>query len=187
MKVFVPAEAGTDPDEIRVFNDVGRPLVVQDVVGLFCHEDRFVDKDPPQFSIHPEEELLDKILFNIDVLVKKLAQVFLVDISPGAHEREFKKADHGGRKDKLADPVVIGVDQQAFFAEMIQQLFRLRLRRAPQPGCLFQGKRTDGELCHPFCLFFGKKHAQYFCECFRRSRALGKPVDPVFQIPVSVS
>ena len=47
MIVLVPAEAGPDPDEIRVFYDVGGPLVVQDVVGLFRHEDRFVDKTRP--------------------------------------------------------------------------------------------------------------------------------------------
>ena len=56
------------------------------MVGLFCHEDGFIDKDPPQLGVHAQEEVFDEILFHIDILIKEFTQIFLIDISPGPHE-----------------------------------------------------------------------------------------------------
>ena len=86
MEVFVAAKTGAYADEIGFLNDMGRPLVVQDMVGLFCHEDGFIDKDPPQLGVHAQEEVFDEILFHIDILIKEFTQIFLIDISPGPHE-----------------------------------------------------------------------------------------------------
>ena len=127
MIVLVAAETGADADEISLFNDVGRPLVVQDVVGLLCHKNRLVDKDPPQLCIHSQEEIFDEILLHVDVLIKKLTQVFLVNIAPGPHQGEFEKADHGRGEDKLAHSAVIGVYQKPLFTEVVKQFLRFSL------------------------------------------------------------
>ena len=111
MVVLVTAETGADTDKISFFYDMGGPLVVQDMVGLFCHENGLVDEDPPQFCVHSQEEILDEILFHIDILIKELTQVFLINIAPGSHQGELEKADHGRGQDELADAVIIGVDQ----------------------------------------------------------------------------
>ena len=186
MIVLVPAKTRPDADEAGLLDDVRRPLVIQDMVCLLRHEDGLVDKDASQLRLHPEEEILDEILLDIDILVKKLAQVLLVDVAPGAHEGELEKADHRRRQDKLTDPMIIGIDEQSLFTEMIQQLFCFRLRGIPQLRRFFQGKRADREFRHPFRLFFGKEHLQDLRERLRGRRALGEPVDPVFQIPVCV-
>ena len=185
--ILVAAETGAYADEISLLDDVGRPLVVQDMVGLLCHEDGFVDKDPPQFSIHSQEEFFDEILFHIDILIKKFAQIFLVYIAPGSHQGELKKADHGRGEDKLSHAAVIGVDQQSFLTEVVQKLLCLCFRRAPELRRLLQGKRTDGKLCHPLCLFLCKEHLQDLCQRLRSGRPLGEPVDPVFQFFICVS
>ena len=131
------AEAGPDADEIGLLDDMGGPLIVQDVVGLVGHEDGLVDEDPAQLGVHAQEEVLDEVLLDIDILVKELAQILLVDVAPGPHEGKLKKADHGRRQDELPDPLVPGVDQQALLAEPVQQLFGLWLRRAPELRRLF--------------------------------------------------
>ena len=185
--VLVAAETGSDADEIGLLNDVGGPLVIQDVVGLFCHENGLVDKDPAQLGVHAQEEVLDEVLFDIDVLIEELAQILLVDVAPGPHEGKLKKTDHGGWQDELADAAVVGIDQQALFAEPVQQFFGLCLCRAPELGGLFQRKGTDRQFCHPFGFLFREEDLQDLREGLRGRSPLGEPVEPVLQIFISIS
>ena len=157
------------------------------MVGLFRHEDRFIDKNAPEFSVHAQEEVLDEILLHIDVLVEEFAQVLLVDIAPCAHERELEKADHRGRQDELAHAAVVGIDQESLLAEVVEEFFRLGFGCAPELCGFFQGKRPDRELSHPLRLFFREEDAQDLGERLRGRRALREPVEPVFQILVRVS
>ena len=110
--ILVAAEAGADADKISLLDYAGRPLVVQNMVGLFCHENGFIDKDPSELSVHTKEEVLDEIL---------------IYIAPGAHQGKLEKADHRRRQYEFADTVVIGVDKEPLFTKMVKKLFSLDL------------------------------------------------------------
>ena len=125
--ILVAAEAGADADKISLLDYAGRPLVVQNMVGLFCHENGFIDKDPSELSVHTKEEVLDEILLHVYILIKEFAQVFLVYIASGAHQGKLEKADHRRRQYEFADTVVIGVDKEPLFTKMVKKFFGLGL------------------------------------------------------------
>ena len=163
------------------------PLIVQDMVGLFRQEHRLLDEHAPQLCLHAEEKVLDKIFLDVQVLVEQLAQVFLVDVSPGAHEGELEESDHGRRQHELPDAVMIRIHQQPFLAQVIQQLFRFSFRGPPDLRRLFQGEGADGQHRHPLRFFLRKQKIQYLRESLRGRSSLGEPVDPVLKVFVSVS
>ena len=126
------------------------------MIRLFRQEYGLLDEHAPQLCLHAEKQVLDKIFLDIQVLVEQFAQIFLVDVSPGAHEGELKEADHGRRQHELSDPVMIRIHQKAFFTQMIQQLLRLPFRGSPDLCRLFQGKGADGQHRDPLRLFLRK-------------------------------
>ena len=97
------------------------------MVGLFCHENRFIDKDSSEFRVHTKEEVLNEILLHVYILIKEFAQVFLVYIAPGAHQGKLEKADHRRRQYEFADTVVIGIDKEPLFTKMVKKLFSFGL------------------------------------------------------------
>ena len=73
MIVLVAAEAGAHAHILRLIDNVLRPLVVQDVVGLIREKHRFPDKYPGKLRIHIQEKVLDEVLLHIDILVEQFA------------------------------------------------------------------------------------------------------------------
>ena len=130
--------AVTEPDAyvLRILDDMRRPLIVEDMIGFFCEQDRFLHKNARQLGIQVKKQTLDEVLFHIDVLVKQLAKVLLIDISSGPHQGKFKEPDHRRGKDKLPHSIVTGIDHKPFLTQVIQEFFRFCFRCTPDPGGL---------------------------------------------------
>ena len=146
VHVLVAAEARAHADGLGLVDDVRRPLVVEDVVRLLVHQHGLLHERASELGVHAEKQVFDEILFDKQVLVEQLAQVFLVDVAARAHQRELKKADHRRGHRELPRAFVFRIDHQALLAKMIEDRFRLRLRHAPDLRRLFQAERTDRQL-----------------------------------------
>ena len=69
MVGLVPAIAQPQADILGFLDDVGSTLIVQNVVHLGIGQHRLLDIDPAQLGFRHIEQVLDKILFHVHVLV----------------------------------------------------------------------------------------------------------------------
>ena len=157
---LMSAVAGTKPDILCFLHDMRGTLIVQDVVRLVIGQHRLLHKHPAQPCLCHKEQIFDKILLHIHILIIQLAQILLVNIASRAHQGKLNKACHRRRHHKLPLPMVIRIYQQRFFTEVVQELLRLCLRCPPDPGRLFQRKRTDRKQRHPLGLLLRVQYLQ---------------------------
>ena len=69
MVGLVPAIAQAQADILGLFNDVGGSFIVQNVVHLGIGQHRLLNIDPAQLGFRHIEQVLDKILFHVHVLI----------------------------------------------------------------------------------------------------------------------
>ena len=145
---------------LRFLHDMRGAFIIQDMVCLVIGQYRLLHKHPAQPCLCHKEQVLNKILLHIHILVIKLAQVLLVNIASCTHQGKLNEASHRRRHHELTLPMIIRIYKQRFFTQMIQKLFCFCFRRPPDPGRLFQRKRADREQRHPLCFLLRVQYLQ---------------------------
>ena len=187
MEHFMTAVTEPQTDIFCLFHDVGRPLVIQNVVHPVIGQNRLLDEHAAQLCLRGIKQVLDEILLHIHILVIQFTEILLVNISSGPHQSKFNESGHWRGHHEFPHTLVPGVHQQCLAAQVVQQLFRLILRCAPYLCRLFYSKRANRQQRHPFSLLFRIENLQYLIQCLRGRGSLGKPVDTVSQVPVCVT
>ncbi len=176
VALFVPAEAEPNADVGGVFDRFGGALMVQNVKGFFPRENRFMHQDPAELDFPAAEQILEKILLDVKVLMEEGAQCPLVDVRPHPHQGEFEKTGHGRRQGVDGPVLLLHVHQQSPGAEGIEKISGRGRGDLPEARRFLGSEGLDRQQGDSLRLPFAEKHPQDPEQKFRRRSPLGKAV-----------
>jgi hypothetical protein len=182
---LVAAVADPDAAMRSGLDDLARPLVVEDVEGVFVGEDGLVDEDPPELGLPLGEEGLDEVLLHGDVLVVELGQDLLVDVPPEPHHRELEEAGHGRRQDVVMPLAAGDIDENGPAGEGVEGFLGLGDAHLPGTGGLFHGERLEWSEGQERGLFLADEELENLEEELRGRGFLGGPVEPLDEAVVT--
>ena len=110
-------------------------------------------------------------------LMEKLTENLLVEIAPEAHERKFKKPDHGRWKDIGRNAVFLQIKKDSPVRQIIQDLLRRPFLDLPYPRRPPNREGTDGKPGNPRGILLAEQDLQNRKQRLRRRRPLGKAVE----------
>ncbi len=180
---LMPAVAHPYADVRRRVDHMRGALVVEDVQTVLRRQGGLLHIRPPRMCHPITEELLDKILLDVQILIEKLSEEFLVDVAAEAHHREFEEARHGGRKAIRS----VDIKKDGPGCQFIKNALRIGDGCLPAAGGLFHVERLDGKPGDETRLMFAEEELQDMVQHFRRGSALRKPIEAFDEVCVSGS
>lgn len=93
----------------RLYN-FGGPLVIEHLEALSGSKCRFVNKHAAELGGPLGKEFTDKVLLDVEVLIKKFRKQLLVNVAPDAHQGKFKTG-HRWRQDIVGRITLDYIDQ----------------------------------------------------------------------------
>lgn len=184
---FVSAVAEPDRDGRGGTEDLGDPLVVEDLQGGDGGQGGLLHEHPARLRLATGHQALDEILLDIDVLVEQLAEQLLVDVGPHPHQGEFEKTGHGRGQGVDRPAVALDVEQDGAVGQLLEDSVGGGGGGVPAGGGLGGGERGEGQAGDQAGLALGEQQPEDLVQKVGRRRPLGKPVQPVDQALVGLS
>ena len=138
-----------------------------------------VDKDASYLCFAGREEGFDEVLLDVEVLVEKLGEEFLVVVVADAHHGKFEEAGHRRRHYERLTMVRVDVKHHAARGESFEDVAGLGFGLLPETRRCFGGEGLDGKQCDEFGFRRGEQHLEDLKQELGRRRPLGKAVDPL--------